>query len=179
MPHINTEKNAHDHTASFYIIRTDTPQPSILLHKHRKIGKLMMFGGHIEIKENPWQTALHELVEETGYEPRQLQVLQPQNRITFLTETSLHPVPLCYSTKEYPGTPETHFHTDVTYAFVTSEEPISSPEDGESTDMRLFTLEELNAIPDDEVVDIYREIGRAILTTFVNDWEPVAFDQFS
>jgi 8-oxo-dGTP pyrophosphatase MutT (NUDIX family) len=178
MPHIHTEEGEHDHTVSFYIVRTDTPKPSIMLHVHRKIGRLMMFGGHVETNESPWETVLHEVTEETGYLHSQLSVLQPKQRISFLAEATLHPVPLCYSTKEYPGTPKKHSHTDVTYAFVADGPPALAPEDGESTDIVVVDIDELNALPDETVVETYRTIGRAVLEQFYGSWEPLSFDQF-
>ena len=66
MAHIHTQPGQHDHTASAYIIRTDLDTPRIMLHLHRKIGKYLQFGGHVELNETPWQAVVHELREESG-----------------------------------------------------------------------------------------------------------------
>lgn len=77
MPHIHTAPNQHDHTVTGYVIRTDGDQPRALLHVHKKLGKLLPPGGHIELDETPWAAMLHELREEAGYDAGQLLVLQP------------------------------------------------------------------------------------------------------
>jgi len=63
MAHIHTQPGQHDHTASAYIVRTDFDEPKIMLHLHRKIGKYLQFGGHVELHETPWQAVVHELRE--------------------------------------------------------------------------------------------------------------------
>jgi hypothetical protein len=49
MAHIHTEPGQHDFTASAFIIRLDRlderGQPKLLLHKHKKLHKLLQFGG--------------------------------------------------------------------------------------------------------------------------------------
>ena len=65
MPHIHTKPGQHDHTVSAFIVRLDGKQPRILLHRHKKSGVYMQFGGHIELHENPWQAISHELLEES------------------------------------------------------------------------------------------------------------------
>lgn len=178
MAHIHTASGDHDLTVSMFIIRIDGSEPAVMLHQHRKIGKLMMFGGHVEIQETPWQTVMHELTEETGYHPEQLKVLQPIDGVRYIPGLTIHPQPVLVSTKEYPGTPDTHHHTDLSYAFITREDPLGIPEEGESTDIRTVTLDELDAIPHEEIVDVYREVARAILSHFLANWEPVGLDAF-
>ena len=179
MPHIHTEAGQHDATVSFYIIRTDTEKPSLMLHMHRRINKWLMFGGHIELNESPWETALHEITEETGYAHHQLKVLQPEHRILTMDGGKIHPSPILYSTKEYPGVENTHFHTDATYALIADGDPEGNPDEGESTDVIIVNLEQLNAIPDNEIVQAYREIGREILGYYYENWKPVDLHEFS
>lgn len=92
MPHIHTEPGQHDQTASAFIIRTDTPEPAVLFHMHKKVHILLQPGGHIELHETPWQAVLHEIHEETGYELSQLTILQPQQRIRTLSGAVNHPM---------------------------------------------------------------------------------------
>src|SRR3954466_7704978 len=63
MPHIHHEPGQHDFTTSAFIVRTDRSEPQAVLHEHRKIGKLLQFGGHIELTESPWQALLREVRE--------------------------------------------------------------------------------------------------------------------
>ena len=53
-----------DFTASVYIVKDD----HILLHKHKKLGRWLQPGGHIELDEDPNQAALREVKEETGFD---------------------------------------------------------------------------------------------------------------
>lgn len=170
MPHIHTEEGQHDLTASFLIVRFRDGSPETLFHRHRKIHKYMMFGGHVELNETPWESVLHEVVEETGYEHKQLQVLQPPYGITQLDGAKIHPVPVVFSTKEYPGAEKTHHHTDATYALITSEDPAGTPDAEESLDWKWLTLDELNALPDDDVVEAWRQVARHVLTHYVYAW---------
>ena len=70
MPHIHTAPNQHDMTVSAYIILRDGEDLKCLVHLHKKVGKLMQIGGHIELDETPWQSVVHELFEESGYDYR-------------------------------------------------------------------------------------------------------------
>ena len=81
MPHIHTAPVEHVFTASAYIIRLDQKEPMLLLHKHKKLHVFLQFGGHIEPHETPWEAITHELLEESGYELGQLELLQPTSRI--------------------------------------------------------------------------------------------------
>jgi len=47
---------------------TEGAEPRIILHKHRKLNKLLQFGGHVELDETPWQAVLREIAEESGYD---------------------------------------------------------------------------------------------------------------
>src|SRR4051812_49824476 len=98
MPHIHTEDGQHDPTTSAYIVRTDTPEPTILLHKHRKLGKYLQFGGHIELNENPWAAITHEIAEESGYGIDQLTILQPTTLLKKVSGVQMHPLPVSYLT---------------------------------------------------------------------------------
>lgn len=177
MPHIHTEPGQHDHTVSFFIVRTDFEEPKIVYHMHRKTGKLSMFGGHVELNETPWGAALHEIVEESGYSHDQLSILQPTFRLPKLTDAVVHPTPVVNSTGQYPNEIP-HFHTDTMYALTASEEPIGEPEEGESTDIRLFTLAEIAEIPSDMIFEAWREVGQYILSTIYKAWQPLPLSEF-
>lgn len=175
MPHLHTRPGQHDHTVSIYLFRTDFDEPKIMLHMHRKFGRYMQFGGHIELNETPVQTIVHELKEESGYDIDQVQLLQPAQRLRALTGATLHPVPLAYNTHPIP--PD-HFHTDTVYAVTTRETPRQQPEAGESTDIRLFTRAEVAALSNDQTLDNVREIILYIFDEILDTWQPVSPNTF-
>lgn len=177
MPHIHLEPGHHDHTVSFFIVRTDFEEPKLMYHVHRKTGRLSMFGGHVELDETPWQTLLHELEEESGYGPEQVELLQPDLRLPKCTGVVTHPLPLFVHTGLFPVEPE-HYHTDMMYALVTDEEPQAAPLEGESQDIRLFSLSELREVSEDEIYEAWREIGIYILTEVMQAWDQVPLSEF-
>lgn len=153
MAHIHTDDGQHDLTVSMYLIRTDFDQPKLMLHRHKKFEKLMQFGGHVELDENPWQAVRHELVEETGYELEQLKVLQSSKTMPILDvgHSVLHPQPAFVNThpassKELNG--RKHYHMDLGYVFVTDQPPTQAPAEGESIDIEMFTRNELSKLGD-------------------------------
>ncbi len=177
MPHIHTEPGGHDSTASAYIVRVDTPEPTLVLHRHRKLGAWLQFGGHVEKNENPWQAIAHELTEESGYELRQLSVLQPPHRIMAMAGVALHPIPLAPMTHKFPGMD--HYHSDWGFGFVASEAPANSPNEGESGTIECFTLAELNQLADNEIPQNVKDIGQFILTDALTYWVQVPAEHWT
>lgn len=178
MGHINTGHGEHDTTVSFFIIRTDGDEPRAVYHRHRRLGVLTMFGGHVEKFESPWSCALRELVEETGYRPSQLAVLQPDVRMVYATRIDLHPIPAVCHTGQYPGD-VLHFHSDSMYAFITDQEPAGRPADGESTEVELFTAHQLAGGPIEGMPEKWREIGFHMLTRVHGTWKPFALASYT
>ncbi len=146
MPHIHTKPGQHDTTVSGFIVRTDLKEPKLLLHKHKKLGRYIQFGGHVELHETPWQALIHELREESGYAVSQLSLLQPNQRISSLTGVKLHPVAVYHLTHKFD---EKHFHTDLGYAFVAKGEPEAAIADNESNEVIMVTRNELVNLPAD------------------------------
>lgn len=177
MPHIHTEPGQHDSTISAYIVRTDVANPALLLHKHKKLKKYLQFGGHIELNENPWEAISHEVAEESGYSVEQLQVLQPDIRLTKLSDATLHPYPISYQTHRFGELH--HYHTDIAYAFLTNEPPHSSVSKGESADIQMFTAEELRAIPAGEIPENVRETGLFVLQNCLGEWQPINVSEWA
>lgn len=166
MAHIHTEPGQVDHTVSFFVLRLDEEygqNPRLTFHRHRKSGKLQMFGGHVELDETPWGALLHELTEESGFEHDQLAVLQPTSfQLLELPGAVLHPQPLVSSTGRYPFE-DSHYHSDSLYVLTASEDPRGEPEEGESTEIHLLSLEELRANSSGDITPWCREVGLAIL----------------
>ncbi len=179
MSHIHTDPGQHDLTATTFVVRTDTPEPTIMLHLHIRLGMYMPFGGHVELDENPWQTIAHELKEEAGYDIAKLKILQPKLRLKDIgTDSLLNPVPIYSLTTQY-GTGEDHYHIDNCYAMVADSEPDSAPSDGESEDLRLFTRDEIAALPDSAVFPSIRIASLFILDELLKEWEQVPTETFS
>lgn len=177
MPHIHTQPGQHDMTVSAYIIRTDGPAPLLLVHMHKKLGKLMQIGGHIELDETPWQALAHEITEESGYDIAELKVLQPQARPIAVDSAIVHPVPVLMNTHRVS---ETHYHSDLVYAFTVTYPPASLPKDNESSDLRWLSVDALrqeadNGVALKDVADMYSTIA----TTYLTDYASVDTALFS
>lgn len=171
MPHIHIDPGQHDFTASAYIVRTDTPEPTLMLHMHRKLHRYMQFGGHIELHENPWQAVIHELEEESGYAIDQLKLLQPAVRLRSLSDAELHPYPVYVQTHQFGD--QDHYHIDIAFAFITDQAPQNHMKEGESEEIVLFTLDELTALTPDKIRGNVKETGMFILTDCMPGWEVV------
>ena len=178
MAHINTGKNGHDHTVSAFIILLGSDEPRLGLHMHRKVGKLLQFGGHVEVDENIWEAIEHELVEETGYALSQLKVLQPTQRLRSLPSATVHPVPVVQNTHNYESGNTNHRHIDNVYAFIATELPSGVPEEGETPDILWVTRDELAAFTASETSLNAQAIGEWIFAEILNVWEPVELSEF-
>ena len=166
MPHIHTEPGQHDITVSAYIVRTDEEEPLCLVHMHRKIGKLMQIGGHIELTETPWQSLAHELVEESGYSLDELQVVQHTADRVMEVASINHPTPFCVNTHSVGNG---HFHSDLCYGFVANAPAKNAPAEGESADIRWLTISEMEAAVQknealEDMMQIYKYLVRHLGT---------------
>jgi len=170
MPHIHTKPGEHDHTASAFIIRTDFTEPKVMLHMHKILKKYLQFGGHIETTETPWEAITHELLEESGYEMSQLKLLQPKQRIKPMTGGKTHPNPVYHHTHKFK---DTHYHTDISYPFITGQKPKHTLSNGESGDIRLFTRSELVELPKEETIESVREAALFVFDVCLPEWEAV------
>lgn len=146
------------------------------MHLHKKFGKYMQFGGHIELHETPWQTISHELREESGYSMSQLKILQPKERIESLSGIVVHPQPVVHATQPING--QTHFHTDTMYAFATPESPRYQPNEGETNDSLLLTRHELALLPDDKIIPNVRETAFYIFDHCLLHWDAIETSAF-
>lgn len=168
MPHIHTEPGQHDITTSAWIFKEDSDGVRVLVHMHRRLGKLMQTGGHVELDETPWQTISHELQEEAGYSLSELRVLQPTNEVPVISGAVVHPTPVLSNTHMVDSG---HYHSDYCYAFVADGLPKQQPAEGESKDLRWLTIDQLyqaakqgDALLD--VAEIYDYIAKTFLSRF-------------
>ena len=73
---------------------------------------------------------------------------------------------------------DTHFHTDLGYAFTAIGPPSQLPAKGESTDIINVTQAELVTLSSTEIFNSTREVGLFIFNTILKEWEAVDTDQF-
>lgn len=142
MPHIHTKPNQHDITVSAYIVRSVDGVWQCLVHYHKKFDTLMQIGGHVELDEAPWTSLATELMEEAGYSLSELMIVQPTSRRVRESKPVNHPVPFASNT-HYVG--NGHYHSDFAYGFVAKNLPMASVADGESSDLRWMSIDELMA----------------------------------
>lgn len=154
MPHIHNEANQHDMTISAYIVRKERGAWKCLVHFHKKIEALMQIGGHIELDETPWQTAAHELEEESGYGLSELDVLQYTPDRLRESDNITHPTPFLINTHNVGNE---HYHSDLCFAFEAKFLPQQSVASEESADLRWLDIEQLRLGSEDGTVlkDVY------------------------
>lgn len=167
MPHIHTEPEQHDTTVSAWIFREEAGERKVFVHMHRKIQKYMQVGGHIELEETPWRAIAHELEEESGYTLSELEIYQPLYMPRAARSGIVHPTPVFIDTHQpTPG----HYHTDIRYAFLAKDMPKSRPAQGESEDLRWYTLDELKKEPLvlKDIVESYELISHIVEQSYMH-----------
>ena len=179
MPHIHDKQGEYDHTVSAYIIDISGEEPRILLHMHKKYGKLFQPGGHIELTENAWQAINHELLEETGYDFDQLRIVQPKylEKLVLTNDKKvMHPIYFLYNS--HPVTDE-HNHSDGVYLFTVTEPPRNLPGKGESTDLRWLTSSDIKKLTEDDVSSMVLDAADlAFEVALSSDWSNLPTNYF-
>lgn len=177
MPHIHTQPGQHDMTVSAYIVRRVDGEWACLVHMHKKLHKLLQVGGHVELDETPWQALAHEVMEEAGYELSALQLLVP-NSIAFTSQHYVvHPLPISINTHKFS---DSHYHTDLAYAFETVAEPTGVPGEGEPQDIRWLTLKDMEqAAQAQEIVLDVAETYETIIKSCIGIYQAVPASTFS
>jgi 8-oxo-dGTP pyrophosphatase MutT (NUDIX family) len=112
-------------TASCFII--DPATHRLLLHHHRRLGRWLQMGGHVEPDEFPPQAALREGAEESGL--RDLRLLRAS-----ILDLDVHPIPAA------KGEPD-HHHFDVRYVAITNEPGTIARDANESNDLAWFDFD--------------------------------------
>jgi 8-oxo-dGTP pyrophosphatase MutT (NUDIX family) len=109
----------------------------ILLLRHLRLGLLVQPGGHLEPGESPWEAALREGQEETGLRLR-LEGSPGAARGS--------PPPLAHLDVHDGG--RGHTHLDLRYLLVAVGDETPAPPEGESQDVRWYTLDEAAEVAD-------------------------------
>ncbi len=155
-------------TATAYILN----EKQVLLHFHKKLGKWLPPGGHLEENETPPECAIREAKEETGLD---IAIIQDERLwVTCLNANSFERPFLCLleNIPAYKDQPE-HQHID----FIYLGKPIGGSLDPEaiaSTSLRWFTLEEILSLTPDE--EIFGETQQTIQTIFSRQCNIVSVD---
>jgi 8-oxo-dGTP pyrophosphatase MutT (NUDIX family) len=176
MPHIHVGPDQHDITVSAWIVLRENDEWKCLVHFHRKMEKLMQIGGHIELNETPWQSIAHELVEESGYNLSELEVLLHTADRPVARDYITHPVPFMMNTHNVGNE---HFHSDLSYGFIARDKPANRVAAGESADLRWLTISEIEALAESgealsDVAHLYR-----VLLDHVDSYARVPADSYS
>lgn len=110
----------------------------LLLHVHRRLGRWLQPGGHIDPGEDPPAAALRETREETGV-------------------AAAHPEdgPLLVHVDAHPALD--HLHLDLRYLLEAGDEE-PHPEPGESRQVRWFTWEEADEVADESLAGALRAV---------------------
>lgn len=122
-----------DFTASVFIVQDNR----VLMHLHKKTGKWLQPGGHIELDEDPNQAAIREAKEETGFDIE----LIGGTQLPHLRDAKSDIVPPKFLNRHHFN--ETHEHVDCVY-FARIIDGELTPEEG--VDIRWFSREELDSI---------------------------------
>jgi len=112
-----------------------------VLHLHKRLGRWLQPGGHVEPGEAPWDAALRESEEETG-----LALAHPEGGPRLL-HVDVH------------AAARGHTHLDLRYLLVGPDRD-PAPPPGESPDARWFSWEEALAVADDALVGALRAARR-------------------
>jgi 8-oxo-dGTP pyrophosphatase MutT (NUDIX family) len=115
-------------TASCFIVAGD----SLLLHHHRRLGRWLQMGGHVELDEDPRDAALREGSEESGLRDLALAV-------DGIFDLDVHVIPAA------KGEPE-HRHFDVRYIARTASPGAVVIDRAESNDVAWVPLERAEAL---------------------------------
>lgn len=129
-------------TASVWILTNASPVKMLLIN-HKKTGLWQQPGGHVEDDENPVETAIREVKEETGIDISFL--LGKIEKIDNVAKLIPSPDFIMEQTiPEYKNEPR-HYHIDLEYVIrVSEQEP--NPLKSESQKLSWFTKDEISKL---------------------------------
>jgi 8-oxo-dGTP diphosphatase len=136
MPHIH---ELYDFTASAFVIHPT--EKKICLLNHKKLGKWLQPGGHVELNEDPIQALEHELLEETGLVLADCEIIEPAQQPQVRGQKTL-PLPQHINVHNLN---ETHKHIDMQY-LIRSSTDVLSPADGESQEIDWLDIEQIRQL---------------------------------
>lgn len=154
-------------TASAYVIDN---QRLLFIH-HRKFGKWMPPGGHVDPNETPAEAVIREVFEETGLN---VKIVSQENVWISYPHAASFERPFLCVLEEVPafGDHPAHQHMDLIYVatpLCTTTSHQLTYNEQETSGLRWFTLEEIEALECDKDIFIeVRDIARTLLTQGVS-----------
>lgn len=151
-------------TATAFIV--DSAQRTLLLW-HKRLGRWMPPGGHVDPNETPAETAKRECKEETGLDVEIIGDAQEDLFSQCPDEGQMLKKPIAMLLENIPASEErrepAHQHMDFLYlARVLDEDQALDHSNDESADMRWFTKSEIEAL--DEHTEIFGNVKHYILS---------------
>jgi len=136
-------------TATGYVLSPDKSQ--ILLIFHKKLGRWLPAGGHVDENEIPHIAVIREVLEETGLDAKIIDYSPPLDCGD--SHTVQIPAPFCMHLDEIPpyGQSEKRYYIDMSF-ILQSEQTTIKLQENEVDDARWFTRQELNNCDTWEIV---------------------------
>ncbi len=151
----------HRHfTASAFVLDS---KKRVLLLWHKKLQRWMPPGGHVDPDEMPEETARRECKEETDLDVVIVGDAQDDVFEKNRHEGQMLKKPFCFLLENIPanGSQEAHQHMDFVYlARPVDEDQALTLQEDEGTELRWFTMEEIEQLPD---ADIFANVRGYIL----------------
>ncbi len=154
----STEKHVRHFTVTGYVMNKD--HTKLLLVQHKKLGKWLPPGGHLEANELPHECAIRETFEETGV--RVILVKDPTEPDFTLKGTVDVQIPRPYAL-QYQLIPQNskdqeHIHLDMVYALEADESVLLQAQEREVAGVEWLSKEEVLAA--DNVFDSVKSFAR-------------------
>ena len=150
----------------------DQERDSFLLIQHKKLGKWLAPGGHLEPGEEPHAGALREVWEEIGQGGQILELLaEPEVDTPAVPQL---PAPFCVLAETIPAGPrdDEHIHIDFVYAVSIDAQGELKLSAAEIEHARWFESGEIDALDTYEnVKHVCRAISSVASTQRTRDWE--------
>lgn len=145
-------------TATAYIVQGD----KMVLHFHKKLGKWLPPGGHVEEGETPPECAIREAKEETGLD---IQLIRDEHLWVNRWNASSFERPFLCLLENIPAHKDQPAHQHIDFIYLA--EPIGGALDPEAVAnhfLRWFTLDEVLSLPPDR--SIFAETQETIEAIF-------------
>ena len=164
---LDVEPMQYDNTASLYVVRHDTSDPTIVLRRRKPGGTFKPFGGTPQktLAEDIWETAQKEMHRESDYMFSKLGLLQPKEAPNDLP----HPLSISILGKPFKDHPDRH--PDPVFAFTAES---GSLHNAAVEEIDAFTQSELRGLEVSDIELHVRIMGLAILQTCFPFWEEIS-----